>query len=109
MRDSANSSNIPIMMGYNSKDGLVMFTDLYKTKKVEQVENDLARLIPKSLNLAVDDQRIKVVEQKMRDFYLNGRKIDQETYDEVTDLLTDYHFSIFFALGTELHAKYQRR
>lgn len=110
MRDAGNSSNIPILMGYNNKDGLFMFTDLCKTKKLEQIENDLARLIPKSLNVQFNDpERCQIVAQKMRDFYLSGKSICDETFDGFVDMLTDYHFGIFCALAVELHAKHQRR
>lgn len=97
------------MMGYNSKDGLIMLIDALKNNKFEQYEEDLTVFIPKSVNLPVDDERCKVLAKKMRDFYLNGGKLCEDTLDGFVDLLTDYHFTILSYLGAELHSKYQNR
>lgn len=96
-------------MGYNSKEGLLMLTDTFRKNKIDQVENDLACLIPKSLGLDVHDSRCKQIEQRIREFYFSGRKICEETSDDFIDLLTDYHFSICSMLAVEFHAKYQKR
>lgn len=109
MKSPIDTKNIPIMMGYNSKEGLVMLIDQVKNKKLDQVDNDLARLIPKSVNLAPDDERCKKLANRMRDFYFNGRKICHDTLNELVDLNTDYHFAILAYLGAELHARYQNR
>lgn len=87
------------MMGYNSKDGLIMLIDALKNNKFEQYEDDFAVFIPKSVNLPVDDVRCKVLANQMRDFYLDG----------FVDLLTDYHFTILSYLGAELHSRFQNR
>lgn len=108
MCDTLNATNIPIIMGYNSKEGLLMLTDKFRRNKIDQVENDLNSLIPKSLGLDFHDLRCKQIEQKIRNFYFSGRKICEETSDEFTDLLTDYHFGICAMLGVEFHAKYQK-
>lgn len=109
MKSKIDSFNIPIMVGYNSKDGLIMMLDALKSKKFDQFESDLARLIPRSVNLEPDDERCKVLANKIRQFYLHGKQLSQETLDEFVDLNTDYHFTIFSYLGAELHAKYQNR
>lgn len=86
-----------------------MLTDTFRRNKIDQVENDLARLIPKSLGLDVHDLRCNQIEQRIREFYFSGRKICEETSNEFIDLLTDYHFSICTMLAVELHAKHQKR
>lgn len=97
------------MMGYNSNDGLIMLIDALKGNKFEQFDEDLARLIPKSVNLAPDDHRCIAVANRMRQFYLNGKKLDKNTLDGFVDLLTDYHFTILAYLAAELHSKFQNR
>lgn len=109
MKAPIDSLSIPIMMGYNSKDGLVMLIDAVKNKKLDQFDNDLARLIPRTINLAVDDERCKQLANKMREFYFSGKKICHDTLDDLVDLFTDYHFTIFSYLAAELHARYQNR
>lgn len=97
------------MMGYNSKEGIVTIIDAVKNKKLDEIDNDLARLIPKSVNLAPDDERCKQLANRMRDFYFNGKKVSLDTVEELVDLNTDYHFAILACLGAELHARYQNR
>lgn len=109
MQTQIDNRSIPIMMGYNSKDGLIMLIDALKSNKFEQYEKDLSVFIPKSVNLAVDDERCKMLAKKIRDFYLNGEKLCKDTLQGFVDLLTDYHFTILAYLGAELHARYQNR
>ena len=109
MNSPIDTKNIPIMMGYNSKEGIVMLIDAVKNKKLNEIDNDLARFIPKSVNLATDDERCKLLANRMRDFYFNGKRISNDTLDELIDLNTDYHFSILAYLSAELHARYQNR
>lgn len=96
-------------MGYNSKEGIVMIIKNVKNKELDQIDNDLARLIPKSVNLASDDERCMYLAKRMKQFYFNGNKISNDTVEELVDLNTDYHFSIFSYLAAELHARYQNR
>lgn len=97
------------MMGYNSKEGIVMLIDAVKNKKLNEIEHDLARLIPKSVNLAPDDERCKQLANRIRDFYFKGKTVSLDTVDELVDLNTDYHFAILANLSAELHARYQNR
>lgn len=96
-------------MGYTSKEGIVMLIDAVKNKKLEDIDNDLARLIPRSVNLATDDERCKHLAHRIREFYFKGKKVSRDTMNELVDLNTDYHFAILAYLTAELHARYQNR
>lgn len=109
MKTPIDTKQIPIMMGYTSKEGIVMLIDAVKNKKLEEIDGDLARLIPRSVNLTTNDERCTYLANRMRDFYFNGKKISMDTLDEFVDLNTDYHFAIFAYLAAELHARYQNR
>lgn len=98
-----------MMMGYNSMDGLVILVDAVVGKKLELYDNDLERLIPKSVDLAPDDQRCKSLANRLRQFYFNGNRISAETLEGFADLYTDTYFSLFTYLSAELHARYQNR
>lgn len=97
------------MMGYNSKEGIVMLIDAVKNKKLEEIDNDLARLIPRSVNLAPNDERCKHLANRIREFYFDGMKLSTDTMNEFVDLNTDYHFGILACFYAELHARYQNR
>lgn len=109
MKSPIDTKIIPIMMGYNSKDGLVMLPDALVGNKFERFDNDLARLIPRSVNLAPEDERCKLLATQMRQLYLNGNRICDDTLDGFVDLFTDYYFSLFTHLAAELFARYQNR
>lgn len=95
------------MMGYNSLEGLLMLIDAHKGNKIGRFDKDLARFIPKSVNLAPDDIRCNILADKIRQFYLNGLELNEDTLACFTNLLTDYHFTIHSYLAAELHSKYQ--
>lgn len=109
MCDRENNTSIPIMMGYNSKEGLIMLSDAQKHNKLPTFNEDFARFIPKSLNISENDVRCATLVKEMRSRYLNDQRISIETVDQFSDLLTDYHFAIGSHLAAELHAKYQER
>lgn len=109
MMKSVDTKNIPLMMGYNSMEGLLMLIDAQKNNKIEHFDEDLARFIPKSVNLAPQDERCNILAEQIRQFYLNGRKLNADTLDGFTNLLTDYHFTIHSYLAAELHARHQNR
>lgn len=98
-----------MMMGYNSIDGLVILVDAVVGKKLELYDNDLARLIPKSVNLAPNDERCKLVANRLRQFYFGGSRICDGNLNRFADLYTDTYFSLFTYLAAELHARYQNR
>lgn len=109
MQSPVDSISIPIIMGYNSKEGLLVLLAALRRNKLEEYETDLARLIPKSVNLPPDDKRCELVANKIRSFYLNDKKLCEETLNEFADLLTDHHFVICSYLAAEFHARHQSR
>lgn len=109
MKTQIDTLNIPVMMGYNSKDGLLMLLDIVTKNKLQQLDGDLARLIPRSVDLPVTDERCNTVANSIRNFYFNGEKLSEAHYDRLVDLLTDYHFTILSYLEAELHSRYEKR
>lgn len=86
-----------------------MLIDAVKNKKLDDIENDLARLIPRSVDLSTDDERCRHLANRIREFYFKGKKVSHDTMNELVDLNTDYHFTILAYLAAELHARYQNR
>lgn len=86
-----------------------MLLDVIKNKKFEVYDRDLARLIPKSIDLNVDDPRCQQLANEIRTFYFEGRKITADTIKPLIDLMTDYHFALSMHLTAELYALHQRR
>ena len=93
--------DVPMMMGYTSHEGLIMLPDAYK--KLETYDKDLARMIPRSVDVANDSPNGNAITQQLaneiRQFYFKGKPVTNQTLAELADLQTDYHFG----LGTHLH------
>lgn len=104
-----NSTDIPVMFGYNSHEGIIMVLDVLKNKKFELYDKDLARFIPRSIDLDVNDPRCQQLANEMREFYFNGRNLTNKTIKELVHLMTDYHFAMCVHLCAELYALYQHR
>lgn len=104
-----NSHNIPILMGYNDGEGLIMLADVYK--KLDIYNKDLARMIPTSINLANEKpgnpQCIQLADE-IKKFYFNSENLSAENLTDLAKLQSDYHFILGAQLTAELHAKYQQ-
>lgn len=109
IKRSPDLLSMPIMMGYNSNEGLLMLSAILKGHKLKEFNDDLARLVPKSLNLEPEDPRCVQVADEIRDFYFSGADICAENFIEFDQLLSDYHFVLGKHLTAEVHAKYQPR
>lgn len=107
MLSEPNATDIPMMIGYNCSEGIIMLPDV--VKKLLLYDRDLARMIPKSLNLAPDDPRCRTVADEMRRFYFNGNQVTKENLTEMVKLQTDYYFSLGSQMSAELHARHEER
>ncbi|XP_065369326.1 acetylcholinesterase-like [Calliphora vicina] len=100
-----NSIVVPSIMGYNSAEGLAMMVNA--VKKVEEFDKDFHRLVPRNIPLEPEDNEIKEIARKMRDFYLNGKSIRPDLFNNLTNILSDYHFVVDMQNAAEWHAKFQ--
>lgn len=95
-------------MGYNSNDGTLGLVDLYKYKKYEKYDNDLARFIPKIIGVDnTDANKCKQIVHDMREFYFNGKPISPDALNEACVLFTDHSFMLDLLLSTTLYSRYQ--
>lgn len=102
-----NATDIPMMIGYNCSEGIVTLADA--VRKLTLYEDDLARMIPRSVNLAPDDPRCVQVADGIRQFYFNGDPVCRANLAEMVKLQTDYHFALGTQLAAELHARHETR
>ncbi|XP_011196248.1 acetylcholinesterase [Zeugodacus cucurbitae] len=96
---------MPMIMGYNSAEGILLLINA--VRKMEEINNDLARFVPRNIPLATDHPDIQFLAQKMRDFYFNGHEITHERLDAMTNLLSDYHFMVDLQLAVKYQMKYK--
>lgn len=102
-----NATNIPMMIGYNCSEGIITLPDA--VRKLPMYEKDLARMIPRSVDLKTDDPRCLQVADDIRQFYFDGSQVVESSLAEMVKLQTDYHFALGAQLAAELHARYEKR
>lgn len=103
-----NVIDIPVMVGYNSDEGIITLLDIYK--KLDVYEKDLAKMIPRSLNVPNDSSseiEAQQLAETIRKFYFDGQTISDKLLSEMSQLQTDYHFALGAHLYAEMHSKRQ--
>lgn len=75
---------------------------------LQKYENDFARLIPTDLNITQGrySSESGLVADRIRDFYLGGRPITEDTVEEMIFLLTDEMFVRGLTNAAKVHAKF---
>ncbi|EDW85860.1 uncharacterized protein Dwil_GK23289 [Drosophila willistoni] len=97
--------SLPMIMGYNSGEGMAMVTAA--KKKLDVFEKDLARLVPRNLINDPNDPEIVAVTADIRDFYFNGQNVTEDRLDNLVDLFSDYHFTKDMQHAAEIHVACQ--
>lgn len=103
-----NALKIPTIIGYTSHEGMIMLSSYLR--KIDELENDFARLVPRSLNILNENESSKAAQdfaQEIRNFYLDGEPLTKENSTDLIHLISDYHFTIISQMSAEIHAKYQ--
>ncbi|XP_062543894.1 acetylcholinesterase-like isoform X2 [Armigeres subalbatus] len=100
-------ANIPVMMGVNNKEGTIMLLD--GIKKLELYDNDMARMIPRSVNVNPGTKTSNELGEEIKKFYFGNQSVDTKTLPQLADLMSDYHFTIFANICSELHSRFQHQ
>ncbi|XP_067631087.1 carboxylic ester hydrolase isoform X2 [Eurosta solidaginis] len=100
-----NYLHMPIIMGYNSAEGIAFLFNA--VRRLEDIDKDLERFVPRNIPLPVDHVEIKELAQKLREFYFNGHKVTHEQLNALTHVLSDYHFMIDLQLALKLQLQHQ--
>lgn len=100
-----NKLDIPVMMGYNSNEGIVMLDNA--RRKLDEYDKDLARLIPRAIHVDIDGADGRLISERIRNFYFKGQTVSKKTLAELSEVLGDYNFGIGAYEAAEFHAKYQ--
>jgi acetylcholinesterase len=104
--DQQDQINIPIMFGTTNIDGNVMVST-YRFM-TEQFEADPVRLLPRSLKIDPDSKTARTLGEEIKRFYFGDEAISEQTLQQLTNHMTDFHFLIPQTMSNELNARYQR-
>ncbi|XP_055610912.1 esterase B1-like isoform X2 [Uranotaenia lowii] len=99
--------SMPLMMGNNNREGTIMLLDA--KKKLELYDNDMARLIPRTVNVNPGTKTSTELGEEIKKFYFGDKNVSKHTLPQFADLMTDYHFGILANTCAELHSRYQHQ
>uniref|UniRef100_A0A182IZ60 Carboxylic ester hydrolase n=1 Tax=Anopheles atroparvus TaxID=41427 RepID=A0A182IZ60_ANOAO len=98
-----NATNIPLIHGVTSGEGLVMYGHLLTM--LDELAGNLGLVLP--LDLGVPRPMLPAVLEEIRQFYFQDQPIGPETLAHVLDLLADAGFNFPVVTAAELHSRYQ--
>ncbi|EDW01649.1 GH21558 [Drosophila grimshawi] len=106
MHDKERLRGMPMIMGYNSAEGMAMLVNA--RRKLEVYNEDMARVVPRNLVDQPESPVALEAAEDMRQFYFNGKALTENCLDNLIDLFTDYHFNIDLQHAAEIHVNCQR-
>ncbi|XP_053674680.1 acetylcholinesterase-like [Anopheles nili] len=107
MKTTDHIRSIPLMLGYNSREGgsflahLIRFPELYR--------NDMERVLPRTINVIHGTPEAKELARAMEMFYFGSSGFTMKKVPEAADMMTDFSYSVIMRITAELHARYQHR
>ncbi|XP_058830425.1 esterase B1-like [Topomyia yanbarensis] len=101
-----DSMGIPIILGYNEHDGMMVLIDAIKNLNSYNLEPE--RFIPRILNIDCYTPEARKLGNEIKQFYFKDKNVTRETLLPLTNLFTDkYLFA--YRITSELWAKYQTK
>uniref|UniRef100_A0A182WIA4 Carboxylesterase type B domain-containing protein n=1 Tax=Anopheles minimus TaxID=112268 RepID=A0A182WIA4_9DIPT len=107
LRTPGHIPPIPLLLGYNDRDGGSFLTQL--TKYPERFRNDMERLIPRTINVRHGSPDAKEIARKIEAFYYGTEGFTPRKINESANLMSDFSFTIAMRIAAEMHARYQYR
>lgn len=83
-------SKVPLLMGYNSAEGILMVKD--HTKKLEILNKDPSFLVPRDLATTVPKEQLDEFGQRVKQFYFGGKDATEDDAQAIVDVQTDINF-----------------
>lgn len=97
------------MMGYNTLEATPQFFAMIRASKMNMFNDDLGRLVPASLIVKPGHAQFNQLVNEMRQFYFDGKSLGPDVYENLINLLSDYHFVLAQHLTVAAHATYQQQ
>ncbi|CAH1163424.1 unnamed protein product [Phaedon cochleariae] len=88
---SGRSHQIPMIMGYNSMEGL-FYEVIRKTRADANLPKTLERDIPHDMNIPQQSEKSQLVAQKIKEFYYKDEDINEGNINNRYLLVSDSHF-----------------
>ncbi|KAJ8732333.1 hypothetical protein PYW08_015063 [Mythimna loreyi] len=83
-------SKVPLLIGYNSAEGLVIVSD--HVKKLAILNKDPSYLVPRDIATTVSKEKLVEFGQRIKQFYFGGKDATKDDAQAITDVQTDINF-----------------
>uniref|UniRef100_A0AAG5DGR7 Carboxylic ester hydrolase n=1 Tax=Anopheles atroparvus TaxID=41427 RepID=A0AAG5DGR7_ANOAO len=97
---------IPIILGYNERDGMMVLIDAIKTLATYNAEPE--RFIPRTVAIDYFSTEARALGEEIREFYFGAKSVNRDTLNQLTDVFTDKYL-LAYRMTVELWARYQRQ
>ncbi|XP_068084710.1 juvenile hormone esterase isoform X2 [Anabrus simplex] len=97
-------NKVPLLIGVNDAEGLMMFNVILNHQnKLKFFNDNMEKMVPRDLNLKPGSEDSKEVAKMIKDFYFDG-ELTPNKVDQYKDLATDRLFLIGVHQAVQLHA-----
>ncbi|XP_045446301.1 esterase FE4-like [Melitaea cinxia] len=86
-----NVNKVPLMLGYNSGEGLIILND--HITKLDVYNKEPSYYVPREVAERVSKEKLKEFGDRIKKFYVGDRNITENDKSIITDMQTDMHFS----------------
>lgn len=84
-------NKVPLMIGYNSHEGLLTLPDTLK--KAARYNKHPSHLVPRDLVSRISESKSEEYGERIKQFYVGDKGYSNETAEGTVDMLTDRYFS----------------
>lgn len=84
-------NKVPLIVGYNSAEGLLMLED--QLKKAERFNDNSTYLVPRELVPKLTENQMKDFGKRIMRFYTGDKGMGNDTAQGIVDMNTDCHFA----------------
>uniref|UniRef100_A0A3F2YWM3 carboxylesterase n=1 Tax=Anopheles epiroticus TaxID=199890 RepID=A0A3F2YWM3_9DIPT len=99
--------SIPLLMGYNSREGGSFLTNI--VKHPERYREDMERLIPRTIRVKHGTPEATQLARTIESFYFGPDGYSPRKVHECADLMSDLSFALIMRIAAEMHARFQHR
>ncbi|CAH2233124.1 jg13988 [Pararge aegeria aegeria] len=96
-------NRVPLMLGYNSGEGLIVLKD--HLTKLDVYNKEPSYYVPREIKGRVSKDQLKEFGDRIKEFYFGRRNITKDDLNTIVDMQTDMHFSYNTHRFAHLYAK----
>ncbi|KAG5677769.1 hypothetical protein PVAND_007500 [Polypedilum vanderplanki] len=104
IKSQAGQINIPMIMGKTSGDGMTMTS--FFMKSLKNFNDDRVRMIPQNIKVDLMSEEVKILAEKISEFYFGKDGLTNEKIPQFIKLMTDIYFNVPQTMHARLNQIY---